>query len=469
MHMDTYSGIFIDCHEKAGNDADGKKQSEPALPGHHPPLRHILEKNNQYQRGPGYIGSGLKDLPDGCMQGGWKISRQSQVKDTIDDGAEIKGYFFFGTLHMNTLETLYFPDTVITTDGRLLFLFFDRVHILQPVEDHEADRQAQDLSDSFMDQRFCQVHTPAPLGADRSRFLHLVRDIEKRTDDYAAQLSSLAIASLSAPADDKEESRYSLISSLFDTLPDDSAAGKKETERQAGLWQARLVLAIAEILDHADEEVADALTSLNRSQADLFDRLLGKDDEFDEQNPFTDLSQVPEKVISPRAGLNRHRFKAWLTLFGAAELPAWWLWTTSRPEVADSILEMYETRCGKAAIPLLRLELPAAAGIKLQDHGDAVEVFREEAAALLAEISEGLGRLVGSDGVPVPAFLSASTTWASRWRTLLETRFPAQRFGRTPFCLHLLSDLGFAQLAGLPSQANQPADGTAHAILAVIG
>jgi hypothetical protein len=117
---------------------------------------------------------------------------------------------------MDTLETLYFPDTVITTDGQSpLFLFFDLVHFLQPVEGDESEQPTAGLSDTFMDKGFCQVHTPAPLGTDRDRFLHLVHDIEKRKDDYAAQLSSLTIASMSAPQRNNEASKSAILSELL--------------------------------------------------------------------------------------------------------------------------------------------------------------------------------------------------------------------------------------------------------------
>jgi hypothetical protein len=370
---------------------------------------------------------------------------------------------------MNTLETLYFPDTVIADDSQSsLFLFFDTVHILQPVERDETDRQAAGIPDTFMDERFCQVHTPAPLGPERKRFLRLVHDIKERKDDYAAQLSSLTIASLSAPKSGREESRQTIISSLLGTPTQDPGAEQQEAARQAELWQARLVLAIAEILDHEDEEVADALSILDKSRADLFDRLLGKDEELEEENPFTDLSQLQD-TAAPRAGLNKNRLKAWLSLFRAAELPPWWLWTTSRPEAADIIFEMYEMRSGRGAIPILEIGLPAATGIELQNHMDKIKAFREEARPLMVEISKDLTSLVRMKAVPQAPFSSESKTWAKRWDGLLETHFPAELYGRSTFRLSLLPDLRFARLAGSEIRDTGVNDGIRHVILAVKG
>jgi hypothetical protein len=370
---------------------------------------------------------------------------------------------------MDTLETLYFPDTVIADDAHSsLFLFFDTVHILQPVERDEADLQAAGISDTFMDKRFCQVHTPAPLGSEKKRFLRLVHDIRERKDDYAAQLSSLTIASLSTPEKNREESRSSIISSLFGPAPQDHEKDKKEEAKQAELWQARLVLIIAEILDREDEELVEAMNILDKSRTDLFDRLLGKDEEFEEENPFSDLSHLQD-MSPPRAGMNKNRLRAWLSLFRVAKLPPWWLWTTGRPEAADILLEMYEMRSGKEAVPILELELPAATGIELQDHLDKIDAFKEQVKPLMTEISKNFSSLVRMEAPPQALFASEGKTWSKQWSGVLESHFPAELYGRCPFRLYLLPHQNFAQIAGVPSQDDGSNDGPRHVILAVQG
>ncbi len=370
---------------------------------------------------------------------------------------------------MGTLETMYFPDTVISTDGQSpLFLFFDTVHILQPVEHDATHRQATDLADTFMERGFCQVHTPAPLGPDRQRFLRLVRDIKERKDDYAAQLSSLTIASLSTPENSKEESRQSIISSLFGVPPEE--ADKKEEERQARLWQARLVLAIAEILDHEDEEVVDALSTLDKSEVELFDRLLGRDEESDEDNPFTDLSRLQTTMVPSRGGLTKNRLKAWLCLLEEGrQLPSLWIWTTSRPEMADIIFEKYEATTGRKPTPILQLELPAATGVELQDHMNKIEAFREQAKPLLFEISENLNTLVRRGNIPHEPVRSENGDQVRQWNTLIEAHFPAELYSRIPFCFHLLSEFSLNRLANRSIQDSQAKEGMRHEIVAVLG
>ena len=367
---------------------------------------------------------------------------------------------------MDTLETLYFPDTVIATDGQSpLFLFFNQVHFLRPVETNEADEATTGSPDTFMDEGFCQGHTPVPLGADRDRFLHLVHDIEKRKDDYAAQLSALTIASMSAPKKGNEETGFAIVSSLLGGL--DTNEAKETAVQQAELWQARLVLAIGEILDREEEEIADALSILDKSETDLFDRLLGKDAE-DEEASFTDLAQLKEKIDLPRPGMIKNRFKAWLSLYRAGYLPNWWLWTTTRQEAADILLEMYEKKTGTAALPFWQIELPAATGIELQDHMNKITAFKGEAGPLTARIAGEFNRIIQLD-LPTAsepdAVLPEGRAWGEQWASLLETHFPAELYGRTPFRFHLLCDLPLPELAG----ADNPGTGMRHGILAVIG
>jgi hypothetical protein len=372
---------------------------------------------------------------------------------------------------MDTLETLYFPDTIINTDAQsALFLLFNPVHVLQPVEMNEADDPTAEPIDTFMDKGFCQVHTPAPLGEDRDRFLHLVNDIKMRKDDYAAQLSSLAIASMSASKGGGEESRQAIVSSLFGG-PQDLAA-KEKAAQQAEIWQARLVLSIGEVLDREEEEIADALSILDKSETDLFDRLLGKDEEIEDEDLFKDLTELRQKVNLPRPGMIKNRLKAWLSLYRSGNLPDWWLWTTTRPEAADILLEMFEKKTGRAAIPFLQLELPAATGIELQDHLDKIESFRREAQALLAGITEKLGGFVRQE-IPamseLEAVLPEGMAWGKEWAVLLEAHFPAELYGRTPLRFHLFCNLCWPELVEFHCQGDKTKNRARHGILAVVG
>jgi len=363
---------------------------------------------------------------------------------------------------MGTLETLYFPDTIIAKNGQSpLFLLFGRVHYLRPVETDPG--QTAGLSDTFMDTAFCQAHTPAPLGADRTRFLRLITDIRQRKDDYAAQLSSLAIASMSAPRSGDENAPSAILSTLMGGAP--SQGEKEKDARRAELWQARLVLAMAEILDREEEEIAQALNLLDQSKADLFSRLLGKDGDVEDNNPFCDLAQLQERVNLPRPGMIKNRLKAWLSLYRSGA-PACWLWTTPRREAADILLEMLEKKTGKTALTFWQLEMPVAEGPGLTT--DEILTFRKAAESLLTGIAGTFDRLVRQESAfeADPAgLLPEGLTWSKEWAALLETHFPAGSYGRIPLHFYFFPDISLPELAA----ARIPATGIRHGILGVLG
>ena len=137
---------------------------------------------------------------------------------------------------MNTLDTLNFPGTVFLSGSQYpLFLLFPQVHILQPVEAEENDGATAEHPDIFIKNGFCQVHTPCPLGDSRQRFLHLIADIRNRKDDYAAQLSSLTMAAMSAPRPRGDDTTQGIISSLLGTKTVEDEKEQREAVELA-LW-----------------------------------------------------------------------------------------------------------------------------------------------------------------------------------------------------------------------------------------
>ena len=109
---------------------------------------------------------------------------------------------------------------------------------------------------------------------DRDRFLHLLHDIRNKKDAYVEQLSYLTLASLSAPTSRGDSSKQAILSSLFQGVEQGSDA-RTEQDRLA-LWQARLVLKIAEILDREEEELAWQLATIDDQEIALFRRLQGE-------------------------------------------------------------------------------------------------------------------------------------------------------------------------------------------------
>jgi hypothetical protein len=325
---------------------------------------------------------------------------------------------------MNLLETLYFPDTTIYTDRQFpIFLLFAPVHILQAVENENTKTARTSPPDTFMDSHFCQVHTPSPLGDDLTRFLHLIEDIKNRKDDYAAQLSALTVASMSAPAlTPRENSKNEIISSILgQEVP--------QQDNQEKLWQARLVLKIAEILDREEEEIAEALTFLDDTEGDLFGKLQGKDDEFPGENPYDDLLQLKKKINPPRRETIANRLRAWQQILSKSHAHLSPIWLTTRSEAADILLEKYEKKNQKAITPFLTMDIPAKSGKDAEQAFLKTETFLEDSTELRKTLFSHLtGLLKGSqNSITMPP---DSHTFLNSWNSLTEKHFPTNKYGR---------------------------------------
>ena len=358
---------------------------------------------------------------------------------------------------MNTFDTLYFPDTVLPLYQQFpLALFFNTIHLLQPVEAKEDENDSSDPgSYPFTEKGFCQVHTPSRLGVDRDRFLHLLHDIRNKKDAYVEQLSYLTLASLSAPASRGDNSKQAILSSLLQGMEQDTDA-RDEQERLA-LWQARLVLKIAEILDQEEEELALQLAAIDDREIDLFRTLQGEileSGEGDEvvEDPFQELLELKQKMNQPRPGMIRNRLRAWNKLYLSGPLPVQpWLWTTRRQEAADILLEQYEKESGQEPLLLLQIELPARFSRDDKDVMKVVEQFRAEMQPQMQQLAETLSKLVITE-ISIPAdpalLIPQGEAWREQWTSKLESSFPARQYGRTPLTVYLLAETSFPVLIG---------------------
>lgn len=364
---------------------------------------------------------------------------------------------------MNTLDTLYFPGTDIHSVRQYpLFLMFQKVHLITPVEGDPVEG-GKESPDSFIKSGFCQVHTPCPLGADRSRFLRLVEDIKNRKDDYAAQLSSLTLAAMTTSASPTEDSERAIVRSLFGQAEPESR--NKDREKADQLWQARLVLAIGELLDHEEEEIAMHMAMLEEEEKGLFQELQGEDDSPDEDNPFAELSLMKSKLHGSHAGNIKKRFQAWRTLFSVAAMECPVLLTGS-PDSGDLLLEMYDKKTGQPAPQVAELPLPAFVGWNSAEAGQMVREFAEKHRELLARLEKMLCSLAEKTDVTGDKEGEELKELTSFWAKALDGDFPAERFGRIPVKIYLLPKLTCsAVLDKVPPAASGPVNG----ILAVVG
>jgi len=366
---------------------------------------------------------------------------------------------------MISLETLLFPDTDIFRDRLYpLLLFCKPMHYLQLIEADE-DHIIENENDIFMDRGLCQGHIPAPLGKDKQRFMQLVTDIKTRKDDYAAQLSSLTMAAMSAPKSEKKgESGHDIISSLLKSHYFSPSLRATDTE----LWQARLVLAIAEILDREEEELYDELQLLDSRELDMLRTLQGGEMSEDE-NHFAEINRIREHLTKPRAKEVKKRFDAWLRLLREQFFPEMLLWVASSDDAADQVINEYEKRTDTLITPLLKLPLPDKIMVSVPHLIDQLEQFHQSAGDIHDGITNDLARLsklADFTSGDLGTLLPHGTDWVEQWERLLEDHFPQSSHGRSFLTLYLLPNTSLADLFSLDG-AEKTDPSVLHAILGI--
>lgn len=361
---------------------------------------------------------------------------------------------------MNSLNTLYFPGTDIYSIRQYpIFLLFQKIHLIKPVEEDPKD-SAEESPDSFIKSEFCQVHTPCPLGENRDRFLHLVEDIKNRKDDYAAQLSSLLLASKSGPSTIDVDSERSIINSLL--TPQDLQAKSLQAEKEEKLWQARLVLAIGQILDQEEEEIARNLAMLEDDQAWLFKELHGDIEAIEEDSPFAELSQLESNLSAANSGNIKKRYNGWRTLFLESTMQECEIFLTTSQDGGDLLLEAYEKITNLPASCVADLELPGLIGWNSAEAFQSVTSYCEKNKGLLTRIHEALADLSQRETFNEQEIKkdNAFDAISEEWNVQLETVFPAKQFGRVSVKCYLFPGFTCSTLIGkTKSETAKPKNG----------
>ncbi len=366
---------------------------------------------------------------------------------------------------MQSLNSLYFPETALPHHLRnCLLLLPDTLHILQPVEPDPAVADEPTSNDLFMEQSICQAHTPAPLGKDRERFMNLLKDIGTRKDYFAEQLSNLTLAHLSHDSSSGDHNHQTIMSSIL--KPQGNAAGKPEKD---ALWQARLVLALAETLDREEAELAETLSDIDDTEMALFKELKGESGENpDDNNPFTELLRIKAKLSQPRPGTTKKRLAAWKTLYASGRLEeTFWLWISAQEEAAELLIDRYESTSGRNSVPLLLLNLPAQIYMREIDALESIRNFQKKAEQIRGRIIEDLKAIVSRDHLNIiapVALLPDAGTLARDWNELIEYYFPKERFGCRKLDLQFLANISLDQLV----RGNTNTTPSNHGIVALI-
>lgn len=340
---------------------------------------------------------------------------------------------------MKKLSTIVFPNTIPSAEQLTSLLpLFEPVVYCRPVENDTLTTTGANEKLFLADHNLCRLNTPAPLGEDRERFMQLISDLATRRDDYAAQLGSLTLASLNLQGFGKTETRNSILAQL---LHSQGIENRKEEKKNLLLWQARLVLKLAEIVDSEEESLAAGMQSVGRRERALFNAIREDDDN---KNPFTAPGPSPAVTTESekQAGL---RLKAWSRLFAAGAAPETnTVFTTFYSDAVDRLSEKYERIRSRAPKKIISVPLPAALKrVDVKDYLGRRHRFRNEGAVIidqLASVLAGNGRKKEGGSRMLPDMDNGS------WRTLLEQNFPAELYARRRLTCFEFGNISAAEL-----------------------
>ncbi len=369
---------------------------------------------------------------------------------------------------MNIFETLYFPKTDIFNEKTYpLMLFFTPLHFLQVVE-HGTGSVTNSEAELFLKRGLCQAHVPAPLGDNREHFLRLIRDISERKEHLVAQLSGLSTdPSPAQAAREPLDFKHRIISSLLQEYGMEHVT----TTTDLQLWQARLVLAIAEILDSNEEDLREQLFFFNEDEIATYRSLQGETGP-NEEDLFSESENIKALLAKSRLGNITKRFNAWLRLLQNQPIPPVKVWLASTRASADQIFNRYESTSKAHAVPLLKLAFPAQIAASGKYVLEEIEKFHKSTIHIHRGLVADFERTVRT--VPYvrdmeESLLPYGTDWAEQWENALDDLFPASNYGRNDITFYLLPDEPIDRLLSLPESPRISHRDAAHGLLAILG
>ena len=320
-----------------------------------------------------------------------------------------------------------------------------------------------------MEKGICQAHTPSLLGKDRDRFVGLLQEIQEQKSTNAEQFSQLTLAQLSEEIKKGEESHRSIMATLGHG-EDVQKKKKSETQQAEELWKARLVLALAEILDTEEAELAENFSNIDSTELNLFQELKGELDietDNEDDDPFAALTRIRSKLNQQRPGTIKRRVQAWKSFYASgASIEDFYLWTTGNEEAGEILISEYETASSKVAVPLLRLNIPEQMLMRDKDALEMILQFREKSSKIRQEISEKLYEIVQLghlDLIDPVALLPDAGVLSRDWNEQVEYYFPESKFGCKILDLQFLGNISLDQLV----RGKDTTDGLCHSVLAI--
>ncbi len=294
---------------------------------------------------------------------------------------------------------------------------FEPIVYCRPVENEAAETDSGgSWCAELREQGLCRFFAPAPLEAERDRFLRLVTDLHNRRDDYAAQLSRLSLASLSAGSCPEQELRSSVLTSLLRSY----GIEERQKEKLALLlWQARLVLKLGEFFDAEQESLRLDMQKISEKQTKMFSGLSNGP-----ANAFSLTAQLSSSSAAVAAdNWQRLRLRAWARIFalGRPMPDAPTVFVTRSSDAVDRLADEYERRHGNLPGLVLDLPLPAEYSGNGRPAGQR-DLFRREGADLLARLDDLLADPARMSEQDRAVFQDPDGPWDS----LLARCFPAR-------------------------------------------
>ena len=332
-------------------------------------------------------------------------------------------------------SALLFPETEPSAyDIASLLFFFKSISFYLATESDTADKSLLNLYGNL-----CNAYAPVPLGQDLARFNRLLREMEISRSDDLARLFSAAKAPLTTKEirDKDETSSGSVFSALqINTEKKISAAFKER------LWQARLILKLAEILNRREREVTQGLARVALSEQRVLAALEGISDmDAEDLGELPELDKIKQDSVAmpgftgftmgTSALLAPLKIKAWAELYLAD-------FTLQRPPVlvaanADCgsiLLDDCEDTLGISPHKIFTLSLPifsvpAADRSAAKDYMESRNDLRTAARTQLEYFEtffNGAAALVQ----PLPrSEIILVTEHADSWNKIAESMFPA--------------------------------------------
>jgi hypothetical protein len=247
---------------------------------------------------------------------------------------------------MRRFSALYFPDTLPPPAAfpgpAALFAPLDCYRCL-PEEGPPPSPWAE-LADAGL----LQFHAPLETGPDHGRLQALLREIEGQRGEAALLFVQNLIARSSAK---QEETAPELVGPLLGLKEDAAAARERES-----LWQALLLLKLAETLERGEIELEAELAKIETGRATLLRKLQGEKPEEEDAAPAAPAKVGPNE-LPVRPWRNSARLlRAWSHLFLRDRSGADLL-LSADPEAWNILLERAAAD-NRPAVALACLKLP---------------------------------------------------------------------------------------------------------------